>query len=571
MSDTRDSSSLPLETSAFETVTPCACPSAFSSAIIIIYTPARALATRRHLRAFMCQPWCNRWTTHDPACSACTGCVEKSCYIPPAIEGGIEGSPDAGFDAASGTAVASKPGVLTLRGNTRAYLVQDAKRTRSEYKLLNLLGKTLRFTVDVSRVPCSTIAAFYFVAMPATAKSPDGYCDIQSSNSCLEIDIFEANRGAIQTTVHTKRGSGGDGSCNQWGCAVNWGNMPLVRGTTTGGMQQTSRLYGAGASEGIDTDHPYEVIARVDLAGGLSVTLSQSGRTLPFFNSTSASNPMSADCGNAGCGVRDPPSRSPKGLPTDAAVASSRAWRKGMVLTVSLWGDADMSRWLDHECPAALRGTVNSAAVAFSSIKIDSAPSPPDPASPPAWPNPPPPCPWLPPAPPPPSPHPPPPSPTPPPPPRSPRRPSPPSPSPVLPPPPLPPSPHLPSPPLLPAFQSAAMTTSEIAFGLVLATLYIALWSRPSRFVRRTKRRLLSIWSLLEHKVFGSGLGEADQLNPPSVSRRARSKQGADHTKKARKFAPKTSRARSGRCEPVPDHLASVLERFTHMDPERAF
>ena len=103
------------------------------------------------------------------------------------------------------------------------------------------------------------------------------------------------------------------------------------------------------------------------------------------------------------------------------------------------------------------------------------------------------------------------------------------------------------------------------AFGL-RRTLYIALWSPlcPSH-------QAPSIWSLLEHKVFGSGLGEADQLNPPSVSRRARSKQGADHTKKARKFAPKTSRARSGRCEPVPDHLASVLERFTHMDPERAF
>ena len=109
----------------------------------------------------MCQIWCNRWTTHDPKCAGCTDCGEKACYHPSLFAHGFEGSDNAGFDAALGSVSVESVGRLALSGNTRAYLVKDVKRQGSEYLHLNLLGKTLRFTVDVSRVPCSTIAAFY--------------------------------------------------------------------------------------------------------------------------------------------------------------------------------------------------------------------------------------------------------------------------------------------------------------------------------------------------------------------------------------------------------------------------
>ena len=46
-------------------------------------------------------------------------------------------------------------GELKLFGRTRAYLVQEASREGSEYIFLNLLGKALTFTVDVSQVPCA--------------------------------------------------------------------------------------------------------------------------------------------------------------------------------------------------------------------------------------------------------------------------------------------------------------------------------------------------------------------------------------------------------------------------------
>ena len=100
----------------------------------------------------------------------------------------------------------------------RLYLVSDySQLPQPLYQLIDLRGMTLRFTVDVSKVPCSTNAALYFVRMGESAK----YCDIQTHPACAEIDLFEGNRMAIQSTVHTKTGLGGDGSCNQWGCVCS--------------------------------------------------------------------------------------------------------------------------------------------------------------------------------------------------------------------------------------------------------------------------------------------------------------------------------------------------------------
>ncbi len=281
----------------------------------------------------------------------------------------------------------------------------------------------------MSKVACSTNAALYFVRMGEQSD----YCDIQTKPACAEIDLFEGNVGAIQSTVHTRVGFGGDGSCNQWGCAVNWGNFPSVNGISTASM------YGLGA-DGIDTTLPFAVEASVDLEGALSVVLSQGGKSLPFFNSSSASNPVSASC-DGSCGTRDPPSARPKGVPQKSNDASKAAWKKGMVLTISLWGNSDLARWLDYECLDDLRGKVERSSVRFSDFTItDSSPPPPPlpppppppplpPSPPPPWPPPSPPLPPEP-SPPPTPPHPPePPPPAPPPlPPRPPPRPSPPPP-----------------------------------------------------------------------------------------------------------------------------------------------
>ena len=107
---------------------------------------------------------------------------------------------------------AAGEGAVRLVDNSRAYLLHDSRHA-GMYERFDLRGKIMQFTVDVSQVACSCNAALYLVAMT------HGYCDIQSrGNPCTELDLFEANSHAIQATVHTERGEGGDGSCNQWGC-----------------------------------------------------------------------------------------------------------------------------------------------------------------------------------------------------------------------------------------------------------------------------------------------------------------------------------------------------------------
>ena len=87
---------------------------------------------------------------------------------------------------------------------------------------VDLRGQTLRFTIDVSNVPCGCNAALYFVAMRAPASEQwASYCDILTTPSCVEIDLFEGNAGAIQSTIHTTTGEVTDSEhCNAWGCSV---------------------------------------------------------------------------------------------------------------------------------------------------------------------------------------------------------------------------------------------------------------------------------------------------------------------------------------------------------------
>ena len=181
-----------------------------------------------------------------------------------------------------------------------------------------------------------------------------GYCDIQTPNSCTEIDLFEANSHSIQATVHTRRGFGGDSTCNQWGCAVNWGNF-----ATTADGQSTAALYGPHGR--IDSSRPFEVATSLSLDGELVVELEQDGRRTGLFNRSAASNPVGGSCGGA-CGIRDPPNEgAPTGLPAEALAVSAAAAAAGMVLVISLWGNLDVGKWLDHECPASRRAGVGGA------------------------------------------------------------------------------------------------------------------------------------------------------------------------------------------------------------------
>jgi len=153
---------------------------------------------------------------------------------------------------------------------------QAGQYNYQEYAAVNLLGKALRFTTDLSAAGCGCNAALYLTNLQQNSDISgclDYYCDANSvcGVACPEIDVMEANRFAWHSTLHAwddKFGKGGGygGGGPRWNGARDW----------------TSEQYGPGGTC-IDTDVPFEVTAGfpVDGQGNLTameVTLAQAGR-----------------------------------------------------------------------------------------------------------------------------------------------------------------------------------------------------------------------------------------------------------------------------------------------------
>lgn len=243
-------------------------------------------------------------------------------------------------------------GELILSGPGRAYLVQDVNKRswdEFEYVRFDLRRHTLKFSVDLSGVPCMCAGTLYLSLMgEPDADAGDNYCGIQTNCTehpsacydgrngiCTEVDLMEANVKAFQTTLHTQRGKAFDGSCNDKGCTVNWGN----ESTTPSGVA-TASLYGRHTGT-IDTAKPFEVAATFGDDGAMRVVLSQAGISVEHYNNSAASNP-NADW---------PTFPSPSGVPPSALRRTKEAMAKGVVLVVSLWGGySSLSTWLNGQC-----------------------------------------------------------------------------------------------------------------------------------------------------------------------------------------------------------------------------
>jgi len=159
----------------------------------------------------------------------------------------------------------------------RVYLADDCTPgiySNSQYLALNLLGKTLNFTADVSNAGCGCNAALYLVSMRQNTQPSechDFYCDANSvcGVSCAEIDIMEANKFSWHSTLHSAHDHNGVGGGYGGGSSFN------------GPRDWDSSQYGPGASC-IDTRKPFHVSVSfpVNLHGvlaGMDVTLMQGG------------------------------------------------------------------------------------------------------------------------------------------------------------------------------------------------------------------------------------------------------------------------------------------------------
>ena len=95
----------------------------------------------------------------------------------------------------------------------------------------------------------------------------------------------------MATTLHTREGTGADGTCNQDGCVHNLGKRPK---TPSG--EFTSELYGPGANfrhvfPKINTRRPFGVRATFAHSGEMTVELEQEGHSLRVYDTAIAGNP----------------------------------------------------------------------------------------------------------------------------------------------------------------------------------------------------------------------------------------------------------------------------------------
>jgi hypothetical protein len=212
--------------------------------------------------------------------------------------------------------------VLIPQMGGRAYFADTCnagKYNNTDYQRLNLLGKTMKWSVDLSGAGCGCNAALYLTSMghnEHVSECFDHYCDANNvcGESCAEIDMMEANQFAYHATLHTATdtdgaasgfGGGGDG----WNGPRNW----------------TPKEYGKGGSC-IDTAKAFDVavsfpIDKHGLLTAMQVTLSQKHHSCKLE-----------------ARVENYPANSMKEL--------THALLDGMTPIISYWADDNMV-WLD--------------------------------------------------------------------------------------------------------------------------------------------------------------------------------------------------------------------------------
>jgi len=204
---------------------------------------------------------------------------------------------------------------------SRAYFAQSCKAgmyDHNKYLALNLLGKRMSYTTDMSDLGCGCNAALYLTNMRQNSQPSecsDFYCDANNvcGQSCAEIDIQEGNKFSWHSTLHGRDDHGGLGK-GIGGGGPGW----------SGPRDWSTAEYGPGASC-VDTSKPFQVDvgfpadANCQLMA-MEITLSQAARS---------------DC-KLKLAIEDY-----SGMPE-----MTLALTAGMTPIVSYWNSADML-WMD--------------------------------------------------------------------------------------------------------------------------------------------------------------------------------------------------------------------------------
>lgn len=215
-----------------------------------------------------------------------------------------------------------------------------------------LLGRTISFTVDLSKVGCGCNLAFYLVSAPARDEQGNAipgdnmlaphnfYCDANKVGGqwCPEVDIMEANTHAFASTPHKcdPPHNSHYNNCDRGGCGQNTRDMP--------------NTYGPGPQFQINTQRPFDVItaftANGDQLTGMVTTLQQDGHNVKLEHWTCS---------------------------PEYYRALSPAMASGMSLRITYWGsDASAMAWLDSPpCGSQSCSGANTGLATISNIKLD--------------------------------------------------------------------------------------------------------------------------------------------------------------------------------------------------------
>eukprot|EP00443_Scrippsiella_acuminata_P049495 CAMPEP_0115413694 /NCGR_PEP_ID=MMETSP0271-20121206/22204_1 /TAXON_ID=71861 /ORGANISM="Scrippsiella trochoidea, Strain CCMP3099" /LENGTH=1013 /DNA_ID=CAMNT_0002837985 /DNA_START=263 /DNA_END=3301 /DNA_ORIENTATION=+ len=210
----------------------------------------------------------------------CPGGFHMPGYGPVAIvPTGWKAQPSSGLNV--GNVYVKDNHIVVPHMDGRAYFADVCTGTynHSQYLGLNLLGKEMSFSIDLSHAGCGCNAAFYLTSMKQNTRASecyDFYCDANNvcGESCAEIDIMEANKHAFHSTLHTKFDHGGKGG--GYGGGSGW----------NGPRDFTAEEYGPHA-RCIDTLKPFEITVSFPVNDqgylqGMHVKLSQTGKSCPL-------------------------------------------------------------------------------------------------------------------------------------------------------------------------------------------------------------------------------------------------------------------------------------------------
>jgi len=191
------------------------------------------------------------------------------------------------------------------------------------YAAVPMLGRTLRYTVDLSGAGCGCNAALYLTSLRQCTQASgcsDYYCDANSvcGVRCAEIDLQEANMHAWHSTLHVA--SDGSGIGAGYGGGATW----------NGHRDFTMEDYGPN-SVCIETTKPFQVAVSFPVDGSgrlaaMTTELSQAGKPCRLFISV----------GQAGYWYGG----------QDGVSELSEALRAGMTPVISYWSSPDML-WMD--------------------------------------------------------------------------------------------------------------------------------------------------------------------------------------------------------------------------------